>query len=210
MNEHQDVPIGWRVFCFLLIVTPCTFLVLTWLVGETGTTKTLFPFTVAAIGWLFLWGRKRRSIVLHGVIGFLLVYQTYLLMSLPDVESIGIVWFTAVPALVALLGNRNHIFLWTPLTLICVVCCWTVYSKFAYMAHPLSLPNLIGCTLLISAAAYGIVADRDRRESSLRSTIDMVRAESTERRQAEKEATARTFSKSGRTSPEIMHETLLF
>ena len=87
MNEHQDVPIGWRVFCFLLIVTPCTFLVLTWLVGETGTTKTLFPFTVAAIGWLFLWGRKRRSIVLHGVIGFLLVYQTYLLMSLPDVEK---------------------------------------------------------------------------------------------------------------------------
>lgn len=190
MNDHQDVPIGWRVFCVLLIATPVSFLILSWFLGETSTTRILLPFTVVAVGWFLLWGRKRRSMALHVIVGCLLTHQTYLLASLSDVESIGIVWFTTVPALVALLGNRNHIFLWTPITLLCVIYCWAAYAKYPYMGHPLSLPNLIGCTLLISAAAYGIVADRDRREASLRSHIEMMRAESAERKLAEKEATA--------------------
>ena len=190
MTDTQDVPIGWRVFCILLVAAPGTFLILSWLVGETSTTKALLPFTFVAIGLFLLLGKKRRDLALHGIVGSWLTYQTYVLSGVTREPSIGIVWFTAVPVLVALLGKRSHIFLWTPITLACVVFCWYSYAEYPYMAHPLSLPNLIGATVLISAAAYGIVADRDHRESSLESTIEMVRAEAAERRQAEKEATA--------------------
>ena len=183
-----DTHVDWKTFKLIFLCCPALFVIVAIL---SGSWTTAIPLTLlgCVIGALFVFRRGRpRAVTLHIAIGALLIYQTWLLGATTGEPNIGIVWFLAVPAVVALLGNRAHILFWTPITLGVTTYCWSLYAHYPSMAHPLTLANLIAATLTISAASFGVILQRDRREKALTEALRAAREEAQERRQAQLEA----------------------
>ena len=185
---EQDPQADWKTFKVILLVCPAAFLIIALATGSwtTALPLTLFAMLLAAL--IVLRGDRGRALTLHIAIATLVIYQVMLLRATVDEPNIGVVWFLTVPALVALLGHRTHILIWTPVTVAVIAYCWRLYMDYPVMSHPLSLPNLIGAALVVSVAAFGVITQRAQRERALQNALDEARAEALEREQAQAEA----------------------
>ncbi|MEO1574479.1 MAG: ATP-binding protein [Pseudomonadota bacterium] len=178
----------WNTFKWIVVIAPAVFLVVAAVLGAWSTVLPLSLFALIVWALVLFSGERRRAVTLHVIIAALVIYQGSLLYSTVDEPNIGIVWFLAVPAMVALLGQRIHILVWTPITLALIGYTWTLYSHYPVLSHPLSLPNLLGAALVVSAAAFGVVTQRARREKALRDALAEARREAMDREIAEAEA----------------------
>lgn len=182
-NDPQD----WRRFRLIIWVAPALVLVAA-VLQASWTTAVPLAVLAAVLAMLLLLRRgKARAVTLHVTIGLLVTFEALLLRATVDEPNIGIVWFLVVPAVVALLGSRSHILIWTPVTAGVIGYTWSLYADNPSMAHPMSLTNLIGATLVISAAALGIIAERERRERALVAAYEAAKEEARVREQAERE-----------------------
>ncbi|MEO0615751.1 MAG: hypothetical protein AAFY69_06405, partial [Pseudomonadota bacterium] len=184
----DTTPRDWSSFRRILWLAPGLILVAA-IVQRSWTTAVPLAVLAVLLAALLLFRRgKSRSITLHVSIALLIVFQTGLLYTTTDEANIGIVWFLVVPSLVALLGSRSHILIWTPVTVAAIAYTWSLYTDYASMAHPMSLVNLIGATVVISAAALGVVTERERRERVLVETARQAQAEARDRERAQRES----------------------
>ncbi|MEL7023032.1 MAG: ATP-binding protein [Pseudomonadota bacterium] len=187
MTDESNYSI--RTLRTIALVAPGAFVLVAVAKGSWSTAVPLSVFTLFT-AMLFVFRRgKAQSVTLHLFIFSLVLYQTLLLRGTTDEPNIGLIWFLAIPTLVALLGNRLHIVIWTPLIVALLVYNWSLYSQYPSMAHPLSLWNLIGTALMISAAAFGIITQRDRRQKALSEALDDAKAEANRRQRAQTELT---------------------
>lgn len=178
----------WKTFKLIVVIAPVAFLLVAIALRSWSTVIPLALFTAIVLPLVLLDGQRRRAVTLHIVIASLVLYQGVLLTTTVGEPNIGIVWFLVVPALVALLGQRIHILVWTPVTLGLIGYTWTLYSHYPVMAHPLSLPNLLCAALVVSAAAFGVVTQRARRETALEDALAEAQREAMDREIAEAEA----------------------
>ncbi len=188
-DHHEPEYFSLGILRTVALAAPAIFFVLAILTKEWKTALSLSVFFVLAASAIIFRRGRDHGVTLHLLILFLVAHQTNLLYHSTDVANIGLIWHMTVPPLVALLGNRWHIVIWTPIILSIVIWDWYLYRDYPSMAHPLSLFNLIGVTLVLSIAAYGVISQRDRRQKSLREALDASRAESRQREEAEREAT---------------------
>lgn len=187
MSDESNYSI--RTLRTIALVAPGAFVLIAVANGAWSTAVPLAVFTLFT-GLLFVFRRgKAQSVTLHLFIFALVLYQTLLLRGTTDEPNIGLIWFLAIPTLVALLGNRLHIVIWTPLIVALLIYNWSLYAQYPSMAHPLSLWNLIGTALMISAAAFGIITQRDRRQRALREALEAAKAEANQRQRAQAELT---------------------
>ncbi|MEM6639107.1 MAG: hybrid sensor histidine kinase/response regulator [Pseudomonadota bacterium] len=186
MNREPQT--DWKTFRLILLIGPSVMAVVAMAVGAWTTAIPLLLFALAAAALILLRGDRRRNVTLHLAIAALVVYQTLLLWSTADEPNLGVVWFMVIPALVALLGQRTHILVWTPITFAVTVYAWSMYSDYPVMAHAMTLPNLIGATLVVSAAAFGVVTQRTHREKALSEALEESQREAMDRRIAQTDA----------------------
>ena len=184
----DTTPRDWTSFRRILWVAPGLILVAAIVQGAWTTAVPLAGLAVLLAVLLVFRKGKSRAMTLHLSIGVLIAFQTGLLYTTTDEANVGIVWFLVVPAFVALLGSRSHILIWTPVTVAAITYTWSLYADYASMAHPMTLVNLIGATLVISAAALGVVTERERRERVLVETARQAQAEAQDRERAQRES----------------------
>lgn len=185
---RTEAEADWKTFKLILLVAPAVFVLVSVALGSWTTAIPLAFLTLLVAALVLLVGDRRRAATLHLVIAALVVYQGLLLRATVDEPNIGVVWFLVIPALVALLGQRAHILVWTPITVALIAYCWSLYSHYPVMAHPLALPNLIGATVVVSAAAFGVVTQRARREKALNQALEEARREAMDREMAQADA----------------------
>ncbi|MEM6820266.1 MAG: ATP-binding protein [Pseudomonadota bacterium] len=188
-EHHEPGYFSLGILRTVALAAPAIFFVIAVLTKEWKTAISLSVFFVLAASAIIFRRGRDHGVTLHLLILFLVAHQTNLLYHSTDVANIGLIWHMTVPPLVALLGNRWHIVIWTPIILSIVIWDWYLYRDYPSMAHPLSLFNLIGVTLVLSVAAYGVISQRDRRQKSLRQALEASQAESRQREEAEREAT---------------------
>ena len=177
-----------RTLRAIAITFPVIFLVVAALKGS-WTTAIPLSLYCCLIALLFILRRGRsHSVTLHLVVLVLVVYQTLLLRSTTDEPNLGIVWHLTLPALVALLGNRLHILIWTPVSVGLVLYTWHLYADYPAYAHPLTPWNLAGAALLIGCAGLGITFERDRRQKQLQRALGAARQEALNRKVAQRKA----------------------
>lgn len=186
----HEPQVDWKTFKLILIVGPVGYAIFAFLSGSLTTAIPLALFSGLMAALLFFRRGRRRDVTLHVAIAVLLAYQVSLLRTTVDEPNIGIVWFLVVPALVASLGNRLHIIVWTPLTIAAIWYCWRLYAHYPSLGHELSLSNLIAATVVISAAALGVITQRARRERKLTDALEAAKRESAEREIARRDADA--------------------
>ncbi|MEO0345804.1 MAG: hybrid sensor histidine kinase/response regulator [Pseudomonadota bacterium] len=184
----DTTPRDWSSFRRILWLAPGLILIAAVVQASWTTAVPLAGLAVVLAALLFFRRGKSRAITLHISIALLITFQTGLLYSTTDEANVGIVWFLVVPAFVALLGSRSHILIWTPVTVAAIAYTWSLYADYASMAHPMSFVNLIGATLVISAAALGVVTERERRERVLVETARQAQAEAQDRERAQRES----------------------
>ncbi|MEL6949803.1 MAG: ATP-binding protein [Pseudomonadota bacterium] len=184
----DTTPRDWSSFRRILWVAPGLILIASIVQASWTTAVPLAGLAVVLAALLFFRRGKSRAITLHVSIALLIAFQTGLLYSTTDEANVGIVWFLVVPAFVALLGSRSHILIWTPVTVAAIAYTWWLYADYASMAHPMSLVNLIGATLVVSVAALGVVTERERRERALVETARQAQAEARDRERAQRES----------------------
>ncbi|MEL6447095.1 MAG: hybrid sensor histidine kinase/response regulator [Pseudomonadota bacterium] len=184
----DTTPRDWTSFRRILWVAPGLVLVAAIVQGAWTTAVPLAGLAVLLAALLVFRKGRSRALTLHLSIAVLIAFQTGLLYTTTDEANVGIVWFLVVPAFVALLGSRSHILIWTPVTIAAITYVWSLYADYASMAHPMSLVNLIAATLVISAAALGVVTERERREQVLVETAQQAQAEARDRERAQRES----------------------
>jgi signal transduction histidine kinase/ActR/RegA family two-component response regulator len=179
---HWFIRVG---IAFLLV-----FLVLTALAGVWANTAVLLVLTatLGAVKVLVDRGHTRMAVGLF--VGSLIGFQSLVLYLYRDEPSVGLVWFLVMPSVVASLGDRRDLWIWTPVSLAALVLAWAYVAQQPTMAHPLSLPNLVAAMLFTAIVAHGFLWDRDRRERALREALANAGRELELRAAAEREARA--------------------
>ncbi|MFK7739043.1 MAG: hybrid sensor histidine kinase/response regulator [Planctomycetota bacterium] len=180
--------VDWQTFRLIVLIVPPVFLVLAACTDSGPTFRWLSGLFAALAIVVIAFGRARVALTLHLVIGLLLASQTCLLHATAEVPNVGIVWFLVVPVMTACLGSRVHLMIWTPFTLAAVVLSWWWARDLPAMAHPLSLPNLLGVVLCAAAASLGILVARERRVRQLTEAYNRSQNLAEDRRRAEQEA----------------------
>ncbi|MEM8548189.1 MAG: ATP-binding protein [Pseudomonadota bacterium] len=178
------------VLRFICLVTPWTFVAISWTLGSLSTAVPLTVVSIFITLFVFLRRGRGRTLTLHAVIAAVAAYQTYVLQVGADEPNVGVVWHLTLPMMVSLIGNRWHIVVWTPITVLLVLHGWSMQSVNPAYAHPMSIFNLVGAAVVIAATGFGITTERDRRERKLAAALARAQQESEERKQAEERATA--------------------
>ena len=187
LNKKPE-PIDWAFFLSIMLIVPVLILFITFLTGDWLSFFLLLALVVVLIGAITFRRAKKGAATLNIVMSFLVVYQVVLLHFNAGIPNIGLIWFLVVPPIVGLLGSRLHVLIWTPITLACAVYAWYVGKDGAALSHPLSLPNVVGAILVISAAVFGFITERSRREAQLELAAQHAREEADNRKLAEQKA----------------------
>ncbi|MEN7341790.1 MAG: hypothetical protein AAAFM81_02570, partial [Pseudomonadota bacterium] len=125
MNQEQRD--DWNAFRFIMLGAPLLVSVVALFLGSLSTAIPLGIFSACLSTLLYLRRGSKRDITLHVVMAMLIGYQTVLLATTVDEPNIGFVWYLIIPAVVALLGNKTHVLIWTPFTLLAVSYIWYLY-----------------------------------------------------------------------------------
>lgn len=165
-SSRWSSPLDWFAFRSILLVAPAIVLAIASLLGSWSTVGPLAVAALLLCAVVLAFG-GRRGLALHLALAVLTVYQNALLYGTRTEPNVGIVWFFVLPPLAACLGRVRDVLIWGILAIASVAHCWHWTKTHDAMGHPLSLTNLVGVGICITAASLGVCAARARRERDL-------------------------------------------